>query len=111
MSDENKLFVCLSKWMGMKQISTRLCQNILGPIADETMEIPDSVFRSSVAKQEQTNPDDAYYNLIKDTFNILCSQEIKISNTNQDSSSTSNAMQAQILEAKSKVLNKVNAVI
>ena len=91
----------------MKQISTRLCQNILGPIADETMEIPDSVFRSSVAKQEQTNPDDAYYNLIKDTFNILCAQEIKISNTNQDSSSTSNAMQAQILEAKSKVCEEI----
>ncbi|KAK8793305.1 hypothetical protein WA158_004664 [Blastocystis sp. Blastoise] len=82
MPDEHKLLIC-----------TKLCQDILGPIADETTEIPDS-----------TNIDDPYLNLIRDCFSILCSKEIKIGKRIDEEDN----IPEQLQEAKTKVLNKIH---
>ena len=74
------------------QITCKLCQNILGPLADDDI------------KEVKSDKNACLFATVKDTFSILTSKNLKIgSKTKSDDED----LPAEILESKKIVLNKV----
>lgn len=75
------------------QVSCKLCQNILGPLVDQ-----DELANIG------SHPDSPSLNLIKDTFAVLCSKELKVGSRTRGEDEE---LPAEILESKKTVLSKV----